>query len=414
MFKPTKITLSIAFLVLTFLPLFVLRLVVYPVTFNAIKNEIIKDLDISAQKQAELITRWMESCTSDIQRIANNPFVLASITPYNEGGEDQEVLTFLDSFDYFRHLWDEIKQKEVFIADRHGIVRFASGKSQKGKDFSTRDFFTKALSGSIFISNIRPSVESIENEKGILEEEAPTMFISVPVVNMMNRVEGVVIARLDLAVIDAMMRNLHLGKTGETYLINSDGIMLTESRFTEELKEKGYLKKRSALELKVINPKTGKLTESVRLCAQGLGGFDVNAYYDYRGVQVLGFWQWMPDYCWGLVAEIDADEAYGALYTLRNFILFTFGILAIGVVIIAFFLSKRISSSVSRISETAMEIANGRYTARIESNSDDEMGTLARAINKMGELLEKMSNKSSSINPAGKESDNPSQNTNVT
>lgn len=50
MFKPTKTKLSIFFLVLTFLPLIVLRLVVYPITFQTLKEEIIKNLEIDVHE----------------------------------------------------------------------------------------------------------------------------------------------------------------------------------------------------------------------------------------------------------------------------------------------------------------------------------------------------------------------------
>ncbi|MBI2556569.1 MAG: hypothetical protein HYW13_03990, partial [Planctomycetes bacterium] len=76
MFKPTKSKLSIFFLVLTFLPLIVMRLVVYPITFQTLKDEIIKNLEGAVRKQTELITKWMEERTADAQRIANNPLVL--------------------------------------------------------------------------------------------------------------------------------------------------------------------------------------------------------------------------------------------------------------------------------------------------------------------------------------------------
>ena len=44
-----------------------------------------------------------------------------------------------------------------------------------------------------------------------------------------------------------MMQNIHIGKTGETYLINGYGYMLTESKFVEDLKGQHRITKRSAL-----------------------------------------------------------------------------------------------------------------------------------------------------------------------
>ncbi len=73
MFKPAKSRLSIFFLVFTFLPLLVMRLVVYPITFQALQGEIIKNLEGAVHKQAELLSKWIEERVAGAQRMANNP-----------------------------------------------------------------------------------------------------------------------------------------------------------------------------------------------------------------------------------------------------------------------------------------------------------------------------------------------------
>ena len=62
------------------------------------------------------------------------------------------------------------------------------------------------------------------------------------------------------------------------------------------------------------------MTKGVLECLKGSEGFDADGYPDYRGVNVIGFWRWMPDYGWGVIAEIDVDEGYGKLYELRDYI----------------------------------------------------------------------------------------------
>ena len=388
MFKPTKSKLSIFFLVLTFLPLLVMRLVVYPITFQTLKEEIVKNLEIAAHKQAELVTKWMEECTTDAQGIANNPFVLLAIQSTYEGTERVELLKYLDTIKYFDYLWKEYGHKEVFIADRNGIVKIASRKELVGTNISTKDFFCTAIAGAFFTSNIIPSDIPIESEPGVLEAGVPTMLVSVPIKDRSNIVTGVVTIRIDVSEINTVMQNIHLGRTGETYIVNAQGYMLTESRFTEDLKGQHRINKRSALELKVVDPGTGSMTRGVSECIKGSEGFNADGYPDYRGVNVLGFWHWMPDYGWGVIAEIDVDEGYGTVHKLRNYIMFVFGTVAIGVIIIAFFLGKKISSPIHYITEIAGKIANGNYSTRAVYKADDEIGELASAINKMAENLE--------------------------
>ena len=217
------------------------------------------------------------------------------------------------------------------------------------------------------------------------------MLISVPIKDKANVIAGVVTIRIDVYEVNAIMQNIHLGKTGETYMVNAEGYMLTESRFTEDMKRQNRIKKQSALELKVVDSRTGALTKGVSECIKGSEGFDADGYPDYRGANVLGFWHWMPDYGWGVIAEIDVSEGYGTLYKLRDYIMFVFGIMAVAVIIIAFFLGKKISAPIHYITELAGKIANGSYHTRVSYKSDDEIGKLAIAINKMAETLESRS-----------------------
>lgn len=388
MFKPTKTKLSIFFLLLTFLPLIVMRLVVYPITFQTLKEEVIKNLEVAAHKQAALVTKWMEDCTTDAQSISNNPFVFLVIQSAHEGTERAEVIKYLHEIRYFDSLWKEYGHKEVFVADRTGIIRISSRKELMGADVSAKDFFRTAIAGAFFTSDIIPSDIPIENEAGVLEVGVPTMVVSVPIKDRSNIAAGAVTIRADVSEINAEMQNIHLGKTGETYIVNAQGYMLTESRFTEDLKRQYRIKKRSALELMVVDPVTGILTRGVRECIKGSEGFYADGYPDYRGVNVLGFWHWMPDYGWGVIAEIDVDEGYGTVYKLRNYIMLVFGAVAIGVIIIAFFLGKMISAPIQYITGIAREIAGGSYSTRAIYKPGDEIGELAGAINKMAETLE--------------------------
>ncbi len=400
MFKPTKSKLSIFFLVLTFLPLIVMRLVVYPITFQALKDEIIKNLEGAVRKQTELISKWMEERTADAQLIANNPVVRLALQSFAGGDGHADLLKQLETIQYFDYLWKEYGSKEVFIADRDGIVRIASRKALLGANISAKDYFRSSIKGAFFSSNIIPSDVPVENESGTLETGVPTMLVSAPIKDRPNAIVGTVVMRIDVSEINTMMQNIHIGKTGETYLINGYGYMLTESRFAEDMKEQHRITKRSALELKVANPLTNGMTKGVSECLKGAEGFDADGYLDYRGVNVIGFWRWMPDYGWGVIAEIDVNEGYGKLYELRDYILFTFGLVAVGVIIVAFLLAKKISAPIHAITEAAKKIAGGSYHTRASHKSGDEIGELAVAINKMAESLESRSQLSVPTNPS--------------
>lgn len=177
-------------------------------------------------------------------------------------------------------------------------------------NFSGEDYFVEAKKRGVFVSDVKPSTTPILNEFGKVERNVPTLFVSAVLKDSAGVFAGVVVLRVDTMELNKLMRSVEIGESGETYLINSDGVFITESRFVIELKRTGMIKDRAALELKGINPKSGRLTKGIAECLGGVEGYDDMGYPDYRGVPVLGTWCWIPEYEWGVIVEIDLDEAF--------------------------------------------------------------------------------------------------------
>jgi hypothetical protein len=135
------------------------------------------------------------------------------------------------------------------------------------------------------------------------------MLVSAKIKNSTVDFAGVVVLRVNLEEFNKFMLDSKIGKSGEVYLVNKDGFLVTESRFVHWLKRKGMVKERTTLELRGINPKTGKFTKAIESCKGGEGHCK-SEYYDYRGVLVLGTWDWIPEYDWGIIVEIDLEESF--------------------------------------------------------------------------------------------------------
>ncbi|WP_222435934.1 serine/threonine-protein kinase [Rubripirellula tenax] len=127
-----------------------------------------------------------------------------------------------------------------------------------------------------------------------------------------------------------------LGTSGETYLFDRNATMLTRSRFEHQLRAAGRLASEpnvtSANRIAVCVPgvetvrdATGSpaaadqstkpiphaaLTLMADQATRGGTGDNVTGYPDYRGVDVVGAWTWLPQYEMGIASEMDAAEAY--------------------------------------------------------------------------------------------------------
>ena len=389
--KSIKKKTILLFLILALIPLLVMRLVVYPKAQKALQESLIQNLQSVGHKQAELIKGWKEERKGDVRVFAENPFTLLAtrITM-----EDKRFWRISRYTHYIRY---EYGYKDILISDAEGIVHVSTTKGKEGTNISEHEYFKKAMSGETFVSQIMPSNIPIENEFGKLETGIPTMVVSAPITDQ-NRIMGVACFRVDVNKISELMRSLKLGESGETYLVNKQGYMITESRFIPYLKKEGLIKRRTALEVKLINPETGKLTKSVSECLKGDEGYDGDGYLDYRGVKVIGFWQWIAELDWGIIAEIDYKEGYQEVIKLHRNVTTIMVIATIGIIVFAFIMGQRMTAPILYLTEATRRMSSGDLTQSVSVNSKDEIGELANSFNMMTRTIEKRNEELQSSN----------------
>ncbi|MCP4266546.1 MAG: HAMP domain-containing protein, partial [Candidatus Brocadiaceae bacterium] len=372
----------IVLLILTALiPFALLRIIAYPRIQSDLKTVIMDNLEIVGHKQGKLVSTWMHERMKDVIVVASNPSIVNSVKITAKANEYKDALRYLEIF------VNEYGYKGAFISDNKGLVTLATREGIVGKNISKMDIFKHAVQGKIFASSVIPSEIPLMNEIDEYEKGLPTMFVASPLKDNDEAIMGVVILRLNVAILSNLMHSLAYGKTGESYLVNNDAYMLTESRFTEHLKEIGLVVRRSALELKLIDPGTGELTYGAKQCLAGNVGSDAKGYNDYAGISVLGVWDWIPEFNWGVITEIDKTEAYGPVYNLRYIILALMLAIAFPFLLAAYIVGKRFSNPIIRLKEVAEEITAGDLTKKVDIKSDNEIGELATAFNIMTDAL---------------------------
>ena len=197
-------------------------------------------------------------------------------------------------------------------------------------------FFTKALEGEPIVSVPFPSVAMLQDRSGRMRTETPTMFVCAPIRDDNLQVVAVLAMRIrPEREFTEILQLGRFGKTGETYAVNQQGLMVSNSRFDDQLMLLGVLPDQedsaSILKVQVRNP-GGNLTEGFRpkvhrselplteICAaavSGSSGVKMASYADYRGSPSVGAWTWLPKYNIGLIAEIDSAEAFRPLTILN-------------------------------------------------------------------------------------------------
>jgi predicted Ser/Thr protein kinase len=163
------------------------------------------------------------------------------------------------------------------------------------------------------------------------------MFVAAPIRDENLQVIAALALRIDPTAEFARILQLgRMGESGETYAFDADGLMLSGSRFEEELVLLGVLPDQpgmnSMLNVLVRDPggdltaghrpaaRRSKLpvTRMVEAASTEGAGVDVEGYRDYRGVSVVGAWDWIPQYGFGIATEVDRAEAFGPLTILKR------------------------------------------------------------------------------------------------
>ena len=242
--------------------------------------------------------------------------------------------------------------------------------------------------GEILITPPFPSVGTLPDEQGNLRANVPTMFAAAPV----RSGDGKVIAVLCLRIppekdFTRILATASAGKTGETYAFSRTGLMLSASRFDEDVKRLGLIPDtpdaQSILTLELRDPLVdltlGKpspkrraeqpLMRPVAEAVAGRDGVDVVGYRSYLGESTVGAWRWLEDFDMGLVTELDMAEALAPLRILRlGFgIILALLVLAAIVVFLLMRLARRLQESAHKAALKAMQL--GQYAL------DEEIGT---------------------------------------
>ena len=198
---------------------------------------------------------------------------------------------------------------------------------------------------SLFVPPIYSDV-ALKDATGRLVERAATMFFATPVRNSEGEVIAAFTLRFDpVENFSRISLPGRVGKTGESYVFDQNGRLLTGSRFEGQLEgiTNHYRDQTRLLSMQLRDPggdltqgyqpetdrSSWPLTLMAKEATAGRDGLNVEGYRDYRGVPVMGAWSWSEELQVGLATEIDQSEALESYESMRMLILGALGAIAL-------------------------------------------------------------------------------------
>jgi len=272
--------------------------------------------------------------------------------PELQSSDDLEGFLESKISEHFRNELNNSEFSELSILTLNGVVDLSTSMNEKGKIKSNEKYFIHGMN-STYVQNFYIPVSTQE----------PTMTVSTPIYDDEGKALGVLTGNIHLDQISKiMMERSGLGNTGETIIVNKNHLLVSESRFINDIAFKKTI-----------------YTTGITECLAGNSGF--KEYKDYRNIDIIGYFTWIPEREVCLVTKIDRREIYGALNSLYLEILFFGFILLAFSLITAFFLSKVFTEPINALVEGTEQWSKGNFTHVIPVTSNDEIALLCKAFN---------------------------------
>ncbi len=320
----------------------------------------------------EALDIWLSNQKQKLRNIASDPktklLAQSQLALYLKGGDISNSHELTGLREIFKRLQEVSKHKGFFVIAPDGTNIGSMRDSNLGLKnlvFAKRnENFTKALSGeTVFVLPMLSDVP-IANTPNISGLPFPsTMFILTPLKLNDGKVIAVLAERLDpLGEFSKILKLGRVGKSGETYVVDGNARMISESRFSKQLSTLKMIapNTQNVLAIEIKEPKSNTLTVAAKSALNRKSSSDIFGYKDYRGVDVIGSWAWSANIEAAVITEVDKDEAYQTYYTTR----FTILIILCVLVIVSVFISILIMS-ISHKANKALAKSNLTLESRV-------------------------------------------------
>src|SRR5680860_328869 len=287
-FKNIRTRLIYWFLLLSISPLLIALVVTYFQRIQVIETTSFNKLTAIRDLKVERLTDWLTERVSDIQTLStDNEFShLEQIINKTSFNQDDEIIVDNIRQHLNRYLLNYSAYQNIFIINpTNGQIVIATKEYLEGEDRSTAKYFTEP------VQNGDLSIQDVNYSKTLGDY---TMSYSIPIFGSAKNskeIACILVVQINMynSLFKMLLERVGLGETGETLIVNKDVVALNELRWYEN----------APLNLKI------KAEPAVR---SAIGETGLITAPDYRGVEVLSAYTYIPEMKWGFICKQDMYE----------------------------------------------------------------------------------------------------------
>ncbi|MCD4693825.1 PAS domain S-box protein [bacterium] len=354
--------LSASFVLVSFLAAMAGAAFFYKVFNDFLQDRMKSNLSVVVKERSLRISHFLKDQREKIEYLANSPGLEISFLEATSTSR-QLSREFLNKRNFFRDSMFE-HFYEIFVLNKDGLIVDSTNVNNIGLNRFSDLYFTEGKKG-IYIKDVYQSQTTGRN----------SFVVSAPIKNSKTEeFMGVIAGRVEIVELDFITTSLTgLDKTGETYLINKNGYIISGARFEKNV----FLKEK----VDTVN--------SQKCFAQKYKAdeIDVADYYfgffkDYRDVDVFGTYSYIPDMEWCLLAEVGKAEIFNFYNNrLKNFYLLGFLIILLISIVFGYIFSRFITGPILELGDEIKKAVEKKFNYEVKIKSRDEVGALGKNFN---------------------------------
>jgi hypothetical protein len=202
------------------------------------------ELQTTRNLEAEMLKTWFGVQEANAESLANNLEVRSLVYPLLETGRHVAPLTGDESENEQMKLERALAPAMsahgydgYLVANKKRQIVAAMRREMVGRDFPEYEqFLDRALAGEVCLSPPFPSVVALKDDKGRTRTGVPTMVVAAPIRDESFQVVGVLGLRISPELEFSRIVGLgQFGESGETYAFDKNGLLVSDSRFDNQL-----------------------------------------------------------------------------------------------------------------------------------------------------------------------------------
>ncbi|MFZ0034797.1 MAG: ATP-binding protein [Sedimentisphaerales bacterium] len=371
--------ISLSFLAVTLILVGTAGAIVYIIVKDNLQKSIYNNLATAVASRANHIETYLEMLEMSVGQLSKST-ILENLLEIKDKEDSRRNEAFQQAMRRLKRT-KEVNPSifEFLLLDATGKVIASNNESNIGADKSTDAFFLGGQKEA-FIKDVYYS-QSVKE---------PLIAVSAPFLDSnTGELLGVIVARVRLNELNSIVKDrTGLGETGEIYIVNKYGFMITPSRFTEDAVLKQRVDTENVRRVRFHKGREHVLSEDEM----------AHVFPDYRGLQVLGSHTFIPRMQWAVLAEINAKEAFAPLAELRLVIFFILFTAVNTAWLLGIYIARFISEPLHRLHKGTEIIGNGNLDYKVGTDAKDEVGQLSRAFDAMTENLKNTTTSIESLN----------------